>query len=32
MIEEWEPSLGEYMCQYAVDRVANRVYFFRSSW
>lgn len=31
MIEEWE-SPTEYMCQYAVDRAANRVYFYRSSW
>lgn len=32
MIEEWEPSPGEYTCRYAVDRAANRIYFFRSSW
>jgi hypothetical protein len=31
MIEEWESST-EYMCRYAVDRAANRVYFYRSSW
>lgn len=31
MIEERE-SGEEYMCQYAVDRSANRVYFYRSSW
>ncbi|MCW1916520.1 hypothetical protein OJ996_23235 [Luteolibacter sp. GHJ8] len=31
MIEEWEPGT-EYMCKYAVDREANRVYFYRASW
>lgn len=32
MIEEWASSPTEYMCQYAVDRATNRVYFYRSSW
>lgn len=31
LIEEWS-SASEYMCRYAVDKRANRVYFYRASW
>jgi hypothetical protein len=32
MIEEWEQGPKTYMCKYAVDRAANRVYFYRATW